>query len=150
MLKKLLKPAVLPVILFSSLCCNASDAPELAASNDIDNKSLNWGACPAFFPKGCEIAVLHGDPSKPNVDIFFKTPGNYDFPAHWHNSAERMVLVSGTMDVTYAGQPTVSLTTGMYAYGPAKAVHHGRCISDEPCVLFIAFEEPLDAIKFEH
>jgi len=36
----------------------------------------------------------------------------------------------------------------MYAYGPAKAVHDGRCISTEPCVLFIAFEDPLDAVEF--
>jgi hypothetical protein len=33
----------------------------------------------------------------------------------------------------------------MYAYGPAKAVHRGRCVSAEACVLFIAFEGPVDA-----
>jgi len=75
-------------------------------------------------------------------------PGNYDFPAHWHTSPERMTLLSGSMNVNYQGQPTTALKTGMYAYGPAKAVHSGSCISSEPCVLFIAFEEPLDAIEF--
>ena len=117
----------------------------MAISSSIEDKELKWGPCPAFFPAGCQIAVLHGDPSKPNTDIFFKVPGNYVIPAHWHTSAERMVLVSGEMDVTYAGQPTTHLKTGMYAYGPAKAVHDAKCISNEACVLFIAFEQAIDA-----
>jgi len=120
---------------------------EPAIAYSVHDKTLQWGPCPSFFPVGCEIAVVHGDPSKPNVDIFFKVPGNYEFPAHWHTSAERMTLLTGTMNVNYRGQPTTKLTTGMYAYGPAKAVHDGRCISDEPCVLFIAFEEALDAVE---
>ena len=122
-------------------------AEELAVSTSISDKGVAWGPCPAFFPAGCELAVIHGDPSKPNADIYFKVPGNYSFPAHWHTSAERMVLVSGEMDVTYKGQPTTNLKTGMYAYGPAKAVHEGKCISKEACILVIAFEEPVDAFE---
>lgn len=121
---------------------------EPAVSYSIHDESLDWGPCPEFFPAGCKIAVVHGDPAKPNVDIFFKVPGKYDLPAHWHTSAERMTLLSGTLHVNYTGQPTTKLETGMYAYGPAKAVHSGRCISAEPCVLFIAFEDPLDAVEF--
>jgi quercetin dioxygenase-like cupin family protein len=56
-----------------------------------------------------------------------------------------MVLVSGELHVTYDGQEPAVLRPGMYAYGPAKAVHRGRCVSSEPCVLFIAFEGPVDA-----
>ena len=123
-------------------------ASETAISYSIHDESIEWGPCPAFFPAGCQIAVLHGDPAKPNVDIFFKVPGNYDLPAHWHTSPERMTLLSGALNVNYRGQPTTKLKTGMYAYGPAKAVHDGRCVSDDPCVLFIAFEDPLDAVEF--
>jgi len=121
---------------------------EPAVAYSIHDESLEWGPCPEFFPAGCKIAVVHGDPAKPNVDIFFKVPGKYDLPVHWHTSAERMTLLSGTLHVNYTGQPTTKLETGMYAYGPAKAVHDGRCISTEPCVLFIAFEDPLDAVEF--
>jgi mannose-6-phosphate isomerase-like protein (cupin superfamily) len=106
---------------------------------------LAWGPCPDFFPAGCNIAVLHGDPAKPNADVFFRVPGEYDLPKHWHTSAERMVLVSGELSVTYEGQDAVVLKPGMYAYGPAKAPHHGRCVSKKPCTLFIAFETPVDA-----
>ena len=87
---------------------------------------LEWGACPDFIPKGCEIAVLHGDPAKANADVFFKVPANFTIPDHWHTSAERMVLVSGELHVTYEGQPTTVLKPGMYAYGPARLAH-GRC-----------------------
>ena len=38
------------------------------------------------------------------------------------------------------------LTPGTYAYGPAGKPHGGVCASAVPCVLFIAFESPLDAV----
>lgn len=118
---------------------------ERALARSAVDAELQWGACPEFFPAGCQIAVLHGDPGRPNADVFFRVPGQYDLPAHWHTSPERMVLVSGELHVTYDGQEPTVLKPGTYAYGPAKAVHHGRCVSKEPCVLFIAFEGPVDA-----
>jgi len=119
---------------------------ETALASGIDDAGLQWGPCPEFLPAGCAIAVLHGDPAKDNVDVFFKLPGNSMLPLHWHTSAERMVLVSGELRVSYQGQDEVALKPGMYAYGPAKLAHHGVCASAEPCVLFIAFESPLDAV----
>ena len=106
--------------------------------------SLKWGACPPIFPQGCEITVLHGDPSKPNADVFLRVPGKYVIPAHWHTSAERMVLVTGRLEVSYKGQTATTLDAGTYAYGPAKQPHKGVCLSDEPCTLFIAFEGAVD------
>ena len=116
------------------------------SSADMD---LKWGACPEFMPSGCSIAVLHGDPAKKNVDILFKVPANSDIPNHWHNSAERMILISGTMEVTYNGETTQTLNAGDYAYGPSKKQHTAKCLDNGPCVLFIAFEEPLDAFAVE-
>lgn len=123
---------------------------ERALARSAGDADLEWGPCPEFFPAGCQIAVLHGDPSQPNADVFFRVPGEYDLPAHWHSSPERMVLVSGELHVTYDGQEPTILRSGVYAYGPAKAVHRGRCVSAEPCVLFIAFEGPVDAIAAAH
>jgi quercetin dioxygenase-like cupin family protein len=119
---------------------------EKALALNPDSPQLEWGACPPFLPAGCAIAVLHGDPSKENLDVFLKLPGLSEVPAHWHTSAERMVLVSGVLHVTYEGQSESILTPGTYAYGPAKRPHHGRCASADPCILFIAFESPLDAV----
>ena len=119
--------------------------PALAVSHD--DASLEWGPCPAFFGDGCSITVLHGNPANPNTDVFFRLAGGKSFPAHTHTSAERMVLVQGAMDVTYENQDTAKLTAGTYAYGPPGRVHHGQCVSEEACVLFIAFEEPVDAME---
>jgi quercetin dioxygenase-like cupin family protein len=135
------------IVLTTLTLGHAALAEEPAISRSISDADIPWGPCPAFFPEGCALAVLHGDPSKPNADVYFKLPGNSGFPAHWHTSAERMVLVSGELDVTYRGQPTTQLKTGMYAYGPAKAVHDGRCVSTDPCILVIAFEHPVDAFE---
>lgn len=57
-----------------------------------------------------------------------------------------MVLVAGELHVTYDGQEMAVLKPGSYAYGPAKRTHEGSCASEVPCVRFIAFESPLDAV----
>lgn len=116
-----------------------------AVAYGIHDERLKWAPCPEFIPDGCEIAVLHGNPARPNADIFFKVPASFEIPSHRHTSAERMVLVSGELKVTYEGQRAVTLRPGMYAYGPPNAPHKAFCAGGAPCVLFIAFEEPVDA-----
>jgi quercetin dioxygenase-like cupin family protein len=102
------------------------------------------------MPTGCALAVLHGDPTKDNLDVFLKFPAKSSIPLHWHTSAERMILVAGELHVTYDGQPMAVLKPGTYAYGPAKRTHHAVCASSDPCILFIAFESPLDAVPVEN
>lgn len=144
---KLVASAVL--VLASGLAQAGPSVPESALAFSLTDANLQWGPCPPFIPKGCEIAVLHGDPAKPNVDVFFKVPPEFTIPKHWHTSAERMVLVSGELTVTYDGQKATTLKPGMYAYGPAKLPHMATCAKGAPCVLFIAFESPLDATPVE-
>lgn len=132
------------IVLLVAVGSGAASAAEPALSRTMTDADLSWGPCPPVFPAGCEIAVLHGDPAAPNADVFFKVPANYAIPHHWHTSAERMVLVSGEMHVTYDGQPTAVLKPGTYAYGPAGAPHVADCRDAGPCVLFIAFEGPVD------
>ncbi|MES2859357.1 MAG: cupin domain-containing protein [Pseudomonadota bacterium] len=132
---------------FAALAHAPTDEP--AVTRTSGDASLEWSPCPSFLPKGCGIAVLHGDPAKDNVDVFFKVPARSNIPLHTHTSAERMVLVAGELHVTYAGQSTVVLKPGTYAYGPAQKPHEGFCASAEPCILFIAFESPLDAMPIE-
>jgi quercetin dioxygenase-like cupin family protein len=107
---------------------------------------LKWGPCPPFMPAGCGLAVLHGDPAKPNADVFLRLPAKSEIPEHWHTSAERMVLVAGELAVSYKGQPRIVLKPGTYAYGPAKLPHSASCMGSASCVLFIAFESPVDAV----
>ncbi|NEW79349.1 MAG: cupin domain-containing protein [Gelidibacter sp.] len=118
---------------------------EMSIVKTNKDADLKWGPCPPFMPEGCSIAVLHGDPTKRNVDVFFKVPANSDIPNHRHHSAERMVLVSGELQVTYEGEEAQIMKVGSYAYGPSNKPHKAKCLNSGPCVLFIAFEEPLDA-----
>jgi len=142
------KTGILYLLTFAIIMTSSwLQASERAIRSTYDNKELEWGACPAFIPEGCEIAVLHGDPAKNNTDIFFKVPGDFAIPHHWHTSPERMVLVSGKLKVTYDNQAAEVLAPGTYAYGPAKLPHTAFCEKGDPCVLFIAFENPVDAFE---
>lgn len=51
-----------------------TDAP--AFTWDADDPALEWGECPDFLPDGCGLAVLQGDPTQRNADVFFRLPGN--------------------------------------------------------------------------
>lgn len=153
------KGHTLRVVFASLLVVASSSAVRLAQAQaphqepaiawTADDTRLQWGACLTFLPDGCRIAVLHGDPAKPNVDVFFKVPPKSELPLHWHTSAERMVLVAGELHVTYEGQVATILKPGTYAYGPAKRPHSGFCASEVPCVLFIAFESPVDTVPVD-
>jgi quercetin dioxygenase-like cupin family protein len=139
-------PMLFALSLVGSLALAQEPAPEQALTITTRDTQVKWNSCPAFLPKGCGLAVLHGDPAKDNVDVFFKVPAKSTIPLHWHSSAERMILVAGELHLTYEGQKEVVIKPGTYAYGPAKLPHNGYCASTKPCILFIAFESPLDAV----
>lgn len=136
------------IMFFLSCGVFAQETTENSVSFTENDSNLEWGACPDFMPDGCNIAVLHGNPAEKNADIFFKVPANANIPMHTHTSPERMILVSGEMEVTYEGEQPQTLKEGSYAYGPANKPHSAKC-GDTPCVLFIAFEDPIDAMQVE-
>jgi quercetin dioxygenase-like cupin family protein len=87
--------------------------------------------------------------SEPNLDVFFKIPANTEVAKHWHHSAERMLLVTGELEVTYDGEQTQTFKAGSYLYGPAEKPHKAKCLNSGSCLLFIALTEPFDAIAIE-
>lgn len=122
---------------------------EPAFTRTTDDPRVEWGPCFEWMPEGCELAVVQAvDPAGRNADAFFKLPPGSTVVEHWHTSAERMVLLSGVMEVEYEGQDPVRLSPGTYAYGPAGLPHQTHCLPEggESCILFIAFEDPIDAI----
>jgi quercetin dioxygenase-like cupin family protein len=149
------KAAVLGILIMAASCAPENGVGQKAPGGEkalaiaADDPNLTWGPCPDLFPGDCSIAVLHGDPAADNADVFLKVAPNYEVPAHWHTSPERMTLVSGELHVTYQGQPTVALNVGDYAYGPARLPHRATCVSATPCTLFIAFESAIDAHAFD-
>ncbi|MEF8940661.1 MAG: cupin domain-containing protein [Salinivenus sp.] len=142
----------LPTVLLLTLFVVGSLAPLDAGAQrgpqawTAEDPELEWGPCPAFMPESCAIAVLQGTPDAPNADVFFRMAPNTTVPLHRHTSPERMVLVSGEMHVTYDGHDPVVLRPGTYAHGPAELPHDAYCADGAECVLFIAFEDPIDAM----
>ncbi len=145
-------PAALAIgaiaLTFAGASAGAQAAPAPKPVTASVTSALEWGPCPPIFPAGCQIAVLHGDPAKPNADVFLRVPGGYTIPPHSHTSPERMVLVEGKLTVRYQGASPEDLTPGEYAYGPAGLPHVATCDAAGPCTLFIAFEGPVDANPF--
>lgn len=91
------------------------------------------------------MTVLQGDPAKPNSDVVLKVGPGTTLPRHKHSSAERMILLKGKLRVQYDGAQAAVLNASNYAYGPAGLPHVATCQSKVPCMLFIAFEGPVDA-----
>lgn len=150
----LIAPITVAAALALAACQNQTETGAVAVESGpplsilATDASLAWGGCPPIFPDGCQIGVLHGDPAEPNADIFLRVPAGLGLPAHTHTSAERMILVSGELNVKYLGSPSATLVAGQYAYGPAGLPHQATCVSDETCTLFIAFEGPVDALEY--
>jgi quercetin dioxygenase-like cupin family protein len=147
------KNRAIAIVSLAVVVCGAvsvrGQAPEPALNTFLKDPKIAWGPCPDILPAGCQIAVLHGDPAKPNADVLLKLPGKSAFRKHRHSSAERIVLLSGELHVTYEGQKPEVIGAGSYAYGPAQRAHVGSCASAEPCLLFIAFEGPVDAVPVD-
>lgn len=143
-----MKATLILLVLIPLLSFANADKKEGAISVDPFSSKLKWGPCPPIFPITCETAILHGDPTKPNTDILIRATKGTKFIAHTHTSAERMVLVVGKMEVKYKGQAKIILKKGDYAFGPASHPHEAKCLEDQ-CILFVAFEAPIDAVIFE-
>ena len=111
-----------------------------------DSQKLEWVSCPEFLP--CQFAVLHGELGGNNMDIFLKFPSGAKVPFHTHSSAEHMIMIAGEFHTTYEGQEKSILKAGNYAYGPTKLAHDGYCASKEECIMFVAYETPLDAVPY--
>lgn len=59
--------------------------------------ALAWGPAPAVFPAGARMAVLQGDPSKPEwFTVRLDLPNGYRVPPHFHPTDELLTIISGT------------------------------------------------------
>lgn len=135
------------LILACTIYCSAfGQMTEKENSHSIDpsDPNITWMPAPEAFP-GCSVTILNGDIAEPRLDFFFKVEPNTDVVRHTHESAERMILVQGTLEVQYDGEDATILKPGMYAYGPAKKPHRAKCLDGVPCILFVAMNESFTA-----
>jgi quercetin dioxygenase-like cupin family protein len=67
-----------------------------AAQAQVNSADLKWGPAPPIFPKGAQMAVLSGDPSKAGEFVIrLRVPAGYKVPAHHHPTDEYVTVISG-------------------------------------------------------
>jgi len=89
---------------------------------------LKWQAGPPSLPKGAQIAVLEGDPSKEGPFVFrVKAPDGYRIPPHTHPKTERVTVISGTFNIgmgeKFDEKAAKPMTAGTYGYWEAGMKH---------------------------
>src|SRR2546425_3312207 len=89
-----MKAMLLSVSLF--LMAGAAGAEDTRHTDVLTPDALIWKDNPAF-PKGIQIAVLVGDPSKSGETVVsrIKFPPNFQMPPHTHPYSEVVTVISG-------------------------------------------------------
>lgn len=109
-------------------------APALAAEGHggmivaPDNASLNWAPAPASLPKGMELVVVMGDPSKPGPFVLrVRMPPNTVIKPHTHATPETLTVIEGSfkhdMGETMDQSRGEGVKAGGFVYLPADMAH---------------------------
>lgn len=108
-----------------------------AAAETVNQRDLKWGDAPAVFPKGAQLAVLHGNPFAPGAfAVRLKLPAGYKIAPHWHTQDEHLTVLSGTF-VLHMGDSMDAeghqIAAGGYHFLPGK-MHHAALAQGETVV----------------
>ncbi|HEV7158755.1 MAG TPA: cupin domain-containing protein [Caulobacteraceae bacterium] len=100
-----------------------------AASAQVNATDLKWGSAPAVFPKGAQMAVLHGDPNKAGEFVIrLRMPAAYRIPAHHHPTDEAVTVISGELGLGMGDKldmaKSAHLRAGGFALAPAHMNHY--------------------------
>ncbi|MDQ5856684.1 MAG: cupin domain-containing protein [Acidobacteriota bacterium] len=105
-------------------------AKKMPAHVMVTPGDIRWVDAPPSMPPGAKVAVLEGDPSKPEYFAMrIKAPGGYKFMPHWHPNVERFTVLSGTFHLglgdTFTETGAQAMTAGSYATLQPKVHHYG-------------------------
>jgi len=97
--------------------------------------AAKWGPAPPTLPKGPQLAVLSGDPSKSGLYVIrLKLPATDQIPAHHHPTAENVTVLSGSFHAGMGDRldraKTVTLEPGGFAAMPANMNHYAWASRD--------------------
>jgi quercetin dioxygenase-like cupin family protein len=140
---KIVVPTIPFVVLALAAPAFAADAPAAAKKPgkaeafSVNASDIKWDAAPPDLPKGAEMTVLHGDPTKKGVfTARVKMPTGYKIPPHWHSRDEQLTVVAGSF-VLHMGDtmdaPATTLAAVGFHFLPAKS-HHAAEASEETIV----------------
>src|SRR6266545_5458954 len=86
---------------------------------------------------GVKSVLLWGDPQTGEHGMLRKFPAGFAPPLHTHPSVERLVVISGTVLVSYAGSTEKRLGPGSYSEIPANTEHSAKCVTEADCVFVL-------------
>ena len=94
------------VLVTTLLVAGLASIPAIAAEDHVavSADQLKWGPAPPAVPKGAQIAILAGDPSKDGLYVYrVKVPAGYKVPPHIHPNDENVTVISGTLNIGMGG-----------------------------------------------
>jgi quercetin dioxygenase-like cupin family protein len=117
-------------VLTLHLGVGAQHADEKKREVMVTPGDLKWRDGPPSLPKGSQMAVLEGDPSKEGAFVMrAKLPDGYKIPPHTHLKDERVTVISGTLNLgmgsKFDEKEGMALPAGSYARMPAGMKHFG-------------------------
>lgn len=91
--------------------------------------SLKWGDAPPNLPAGAKLAVVAGDPSKPEPFVIrLQVPAGYKVAPHWHPTAEQVTILAGSaaigMGDSWDDAKMQTAGAGGYVAVPAEMRHY--------------------------
>jgi len=94
----------------------------------VNPDEITWKDAPSSLPKGAQMALLYGDPTKDSMFVMrLKFPANYKIPPHTHPTDEIVTVVSGEvnfgMGATFDRAKTRAITAGGVVAMPPGAQH---------------------------
>jgi hypothetical protein len=99
-----LRATVVVLVIVLSASLHGDDSPSTKHKEGgfeiFPVNKIMWKDGPSSLPKGAQIAVLEGDPSKEGPFVFrVKAPDGYRVPPHTHPKTERVTVLSGTFNI---------------------------------------------------
>ena len=106
---------------------------------------LSCGGEEQGIPRGCEYAVVNGDPAKGPAHVLVRVPASARFPKLWHSTSEHGLLIQGKFVGRGEDGKEFAVMPGTYWYFPAGFIHGGAtCAEDSPCLFYEAYDKPFD------
>jgi quercetin dioxygenase-like cupin family protein len=132
MIRIALRAALMMAVLLPFPAAAADD--HVAVSAD----QVKWGAAPPSLPKGAQIAIISGDPTKEGLYVVrLKLPAGYKLPPHVHPNDEHVTVISGTFNIgmgaTFDDKKGHALKAGGFAKAP-KGVQHYAWFPEETVI----------------
>ena len=89
------------LVLITTVLLIAGSAPLVAQENHPDilkgPNDAKWAPAPPTLPKGAQMAVLAGDPTKTGLFVVrIKLPADAKVAAHHHPTVENITVISGS------------------------------------------------------